>query len=463
MNATYDLIAIGGGSGGLAVAERAAQLGKRVAIVDDRPLGGTCVNAGCVPKKLMWYAAHLAHAVTDAPGFGVRVEPQGIDWQRLTSGRDEYVANVNRYWDGYVKELGIDWLPGRGRFVDTRTVEVDGNRYTADHVVIATGARPFVPPVPGADLGITSDGFFALDDQPQRVAVIGGGYIGVELSGLLRALGSEVTLLTMESRLLTPFDEMVSDTLTQELRAQGIDVHLDARVERLEQTGDGTAVVTTDGRRLTGYDTVIWASGRIPNSEGLNLTEAGPQPTGEGWVETDDYQNTSVPGIYAIGDVTGRTQLTPVAIAAGRRLAERLFADRPDARLEYRNIPSVVFSHPPIAKVGLSEERAREEHGDDVTVYESRFTPMRYALAAHQPQTAMKLICTGPEQRVIGIHMIGDGADEMIQGFAVAMSMGATKADLDRTVPVHPTSAEELVTMKQPVRAPASKKLSSAA
>lgn len=449
MNTHYDLIAIGGGSGGLAVAERAAQLGQRVAIADPMQLGGTCVNAGCVPKKVMWYAAQTAHAVEDAPQFGLPTVLQRVAWQQLVQARDRYTADINRYWDAYVRELNIDWLPGRAAFLDSNRIEVDGRHYSAEHIVIATGSRPMVPPVPGAELGITSDGFFALQRQPQRVAIIGGGYIGVELAGVLQALQSEVTLVALEERLLAAFDPMISETLEAAMRDSGIALHLPWRVTGLARNGDRIDVLGADDARLRGFDAVIWAVGRRPNTDGLNLAAAGLAPATGGRIEVDARQRTAQPGIYAIGDVTARKPLTPVAIAAGRQLADALFGNRTDARADYENVASVVFAHPPVGTVGMSEPEAVERYGDDVTVYETRFTPMRHALGqGHARQTAMKLVCAGEEQKVVGVHVIGDGADEMLQGFAVALKMGATKADFDRTVAIHPTSAEELVTLK---------------
>ncbi len=449
MNRHFDLIAIGGGSGGLAVAERAAAHGRRVAVVEPASMGGTCVNNGCVPKKVMWYAANLAHAVDDAPAFGIPAQRDATDWARLVRGRQQYIGNINRYWDGYVGELGITHLQGQARFIGPGEIEVDGQPYVADHIVVATGGRPIVPPLPGAELGITSDGFFQLTEQPRRVAVIGGGYIGVELAGVLAALGSEVTVVALEQRLLEVFDPMISQVLMQEMKRQAIALRLSFRVAGLAKTAAGIALDAVDGERLDGFDCVIWAVGRAPNTRTLNLQAAGVEVRSNGIVPTDDYQNTNVPGIYAIGDITGRTPLTPVAIAAGRRLADRLFNDQPERRVDYDNIPSVVFSHPPVATVGLSEPAARERHAK-VTVYRTEFTPMRHALSKHGVTTAMKLVCAGDEQRVVGIHLIGDNVDEMLQGFAVAVKMGATKADFDNTLAIHPISAEELVTLKVP-------------
>ncbi|MGB5200472.1 MAG: glutathione-disulfide reductase [Sedimenticolaceae bacterium] len=447
MNTHFDLIAIGGGSGGLAVAEMAAQYGKRVAIVESHKLGGTCVNNGCVPKKIMWYAANLAHAVDDAADFGISATRGTTDWEKLVTGREAYINRINRYWDSYVVDSGVVRIDGSARFIDARTVEVKGRRYTADHIVIATGGRPIVPSVPGAELGITSDGFFSLTTQPRKVAIIGAGYIGVEFAGVLRALGSAVTLVALEHRLLESFDGMISDVLLGEMHKQGIITHLGFQVAGLAQTAQGIALDASDGQRLDGFDTVIWAVGRAPNTHDLDLHKAGVSTRANGIVPTDEAQNTNVPGIYALGDITGRTPLTPVAIAAGRRLAARLFGDQPDSRVDYTNVQSVVFAHPPIGTVGLTEEQARERHSK-VTVYKTEFTPMRHALSAHGMTTAMKLVCSGEREQVVGIHLIGDNVDEMLQGFAVAMKMGASKADLDATIPIHPISAEELVTMK---------------
>jgi len=448
----YDLIAIGGGSGGLAVAEKAAQFGKKVAVIEASKMGGTCVNNGCVPKKVMWYAAHLAHAVDDANDFGVPAQRQSTDWAKLVAARDLYVRNINSYWNNYVDEIGIDHIHGFARFVDDSTVEINGEIFSADHIVIATGGQPIVPPVPGADLGITSDGFFQLIEQPKRVAVIGGGYIGVELSGVLNALGSQVTIVALEDRILERFDSMISEVLESEMISQGIQVRTGFQVAALSQSAEGIVVTSADEKTIAAFDTVIWAVGRRANTQGLNLQAAGVKVLPNGIIPVDGYDNTNVKGIYAIGDITGKMPLTPVAIAAGRKLAERLFNNRPDRRVDYTNIPSVVFSHPPIGTVGISEDEARQQFGNDVTIYKSDFTPMRHALSKHGVTTAMKLVCVGDDEKVVGVHIIGDNADEMLQGFAVAVKMGATKADFDNTIAIHPSSAEELVTMKTPVR-----------
>lgn len=447
----YDLIAIGGGSGGLAVAEQAALFGKKVAVIESRSMGGTCVNNGCVPKKVMWYAANLAHAVDDANDFGIPTTRGKTDWQKLVAGREHYISNINSYWNNYVKDSGIERINGHARFIDQHTVAVNGTQYSADHIVIATGGKPIVPTVTGAERGITSDDFFTLKEQPKRVAVIGGGYIGVELSGVLNALGSHVTIIALENRLMERFDSMLSDVLENEMRKQGIQINTGFQVNALTRSAEGLLLHASDKQTLAAFDAVIWAVGRRPNTRDLNLDKAGVKLMPNGVIPVDEFENTNVKGIYAIGDITGKMPLTPVAIAAGRKLARRLFNAEPDAKVDYDNIPSVVFSHPPIGTVGLTEAEARRKYGNDVYIYKSEFTPMRHALAENGTTTAMKLVCAGRDEKVVGIHLIGDNVDEMLQGFAVAVKMGATKADFDNTIAIHPTSSEELVTMKEAV------------
>jgi glutathione reductase (NADPH) len=451
----YDLISIGAGSGGLAVAEQAASCGKKVAIIEAGHIGGTCVNNGCVPKKLMWYAAQLAHAVDDASAFGVPAARGETDWSKLVNARDQYISNIHHYWNGYVGESGIDYIQGYARFVDAGTVSVNNRLYTAEHIVIATGSQPVVPPVPGAELGITSDGFFELKNQPKRVAVIGGGYIGVELSGVLRALGSDVSIFVMEDRLLDRFDPVISEVLAEHMHEQGVQIHTSFQVNAITENGAELSVHSVDDQGVSGFDTVIWAVGRRPDTRQLNLEDTGVRVKPDGVIPVDDYNATNISGIYAIGDVIGKSSLTPVAIAAGRKLADRLFNNSVDNRVDYETVPTVVFAHPPIGTIGLTEDQARQRHGDNVAVYTSRFTPMRHALSTQGAMTAMKLVCAGADEKVVGIHMIGEGVDEMLQGFAVAVNMGACKADFDRTIAIHPSSAEELVTMKTPQPGPA--------
>ncbi|HXH03899.1 MAG TPA: glutathione-disulfide reductase [Candidatus Competibacteraceae bacterium] len=443
----FDLIVIGAGSGGLSVAERAARHGARVAIVEAGRLGGTCVNVGCVPKKVMWNAASLAHALDDATGYGFRLSRQGHDWAALKAARDRYVHGINDWYVGYLAEAGVELIRGHARFQDARTVAVDGTHYAASHIVIATGGRPAVPAVAGAELGITSDGFFELERCPRRVAVVGAGYIAVELAGMLHALGAEVSQLIRGEQVLRSFDALLRECVTAQLQADGIKLITGTRMQALEPLADGALRVRHAYGELE-TDCLLWAIGRRPNTDTLDLTAAGVATNADGTIPTDPWQATNVPGIYAIGDVTGRYPLTPVAIAAGRRLADRLFGGQPQRKLDYEHIATVVFSHPPIGTVGLTEEEARTRHGDAVKVYSTRFTSMYHVFTPHRVETAMKLVCAGPEQRIVGCHVFGPGADEMLQGFAVAIRMGATKRDFDDTIAIHPTSAEELVTLR---------------
>lgn len=441
----YDYLVIGGGSGGVATARRAAEYGARVLLIEGGRLGGTCVNVGCVPKKVMWYASGIAGALDDAAAYGFSLEGRRFDWAALKQARDAYVGRLNGIYARMLEDAGVKVVRGYARFIDAHTVAVGSQRYSAPHIVIATGGQPELPELPGAELGITSDGFFSLDHLPRRVAVVGSGYIAVELAGMLAALGSKVSMLVRGDTLLRPFDPLLREELTTHLQAAGVDILTATRPHAVARGGDGALRIDC-GERVVDADTLIWAIGRSANVEGLDLAAAGLVAE-DGAIATDAWQNTAVPGIYAIGDVTGRAELTPVAIAAGRKLAARLFDDQRDARLDYELIPTVIFSHPPIGTIGLTESEAHQQHSE-VKVYTSRFTGMYHALTPQRPKTAMKLVCAGHEQRVVGCHIIGEGADEMLQGFAVAIRMGATKADFDNTVAIHPTSAEELVTMR---------------
>ncbi len=449
MSKHYDMIAIGAGSGGLSVVERAAEYGAHCAVIEHGPLGGTCVNVGCVPKKVMWHAAGIAHTLKDAAGYGFGVRREGFDWARLVAAREKYIMGINDWYSSYLEDAHIDLISGTARFIDAHTLEVDGEQYRAEHIAVAPGGRPTVPTVPGAEHGITSDGFFALTEQPKRVAVVGAGYIAVELAGLLRALGSEVCMLLRRDHFLSHFDAMLRETLMEDMLEDGVTIIPRASVERVERQGDGRLTVHCQGGlTLEDHDSLIWAIGRTPNTAGLNLHATGVACDDGGYIPTDAYQNTNVAGVYALGDVTGRAQLTPVAIAAGRRLSDRLFGNKPERHLPYDLIPTVMFSHPPIGTVGLSEGQARTQYGDKVKVYQTRFSAMYSVIAGNPQRTAMKLVTVGPEERIVGCHLIGHGVDEMLQGFAVAIRMGACKHDFDDTVAIHPTSAEELVTLR---------------
>ena len=445
----FDLLVIGGGSGGLAMARRAASHGARAAVFEFDRLGGTCVNRGCVPKKVMWYAASLAHALADAGEYGFDLDLHGHDWSRLVAGRATYIERLNGIYADNLERDGVTRIAARARFVDARTLEADGRHYTAERIVIAVGGEPIVPDIPGAEHGITSDGFFELQGRPGRVAVVGAGYIAVELAGMLHALGAETHLVIRRDSVLRDFDADLQSALMETVEADGITVHRRTTPSRLERSGDGLRLFAGDTPALEGLDTVLWAIGRRPRIAGLGLEHTGVETDDDGHVVVDGWQDTAAPGIHALGDVCGRAELTPVAIAAGRRLADRLYGGDGNARLEYENIPTVVFSHPPIGTVGLGEADARERHGDEaIRVYRTRFTPMYHALTAHRIPAVMKLVCAGAEERIVGCHVFGHGADEMLQGFAVAVRMGARKADFDATVAIHPTNAEELVTLK---------------
>lgn len=448
MTVKFDLLVLGGGSGGLAHAQRASEYGIKAAVIENGPLGGTCVNVGCVPKKVMWYTAQHAHYIAHAGDYGFDVTLHGHDWSRLKAGRDRYIARLNNIYAGNLTRRDVELIRGTASFLDPETIDVDGRRYSAGRIVIATGGYPIVPRLPGAELGFTSDGFFDLKARPERVAVVGSGYVSVELAGVFNGLGSETTVLVRKDGVLRSFDRMLGDELRVAMEAAGISFETGVLPQALEQTPGGVELVGSDGRRFGPFDGVLWAIGRAPNVEVLNLDAAGVDYDAAGFVPVDDWQRTNVEHISAIGDVTGRAALTPVAIAAGRRLADRLYGGMEDRHLEYRLIPTVIFSHPPVGTIGITEDEARQEFGDDVCVYESRFTPMYYALSEEKQRTMMKLVTAGKEQRIVGCHVIGDGADEMLQGFAVAIRMGATKQDFDDTVAIHPTSAEELVTMR---------------
>jgi len=444
-----DLVVIGGGSGGVAAARRAAKYGARVAVIENDRLGGTCVNVGCVPKKIMWNAASLAHAAEDARGYGFSLAIEGHDWAVLKEKRDAYVRRLNDVYADNLARENVEYINATGKLDGPNRIRAGDRTLTAEHVIIATGGTPIVPDLPGAELGITSDGFFELEALPARVGVVGSGYIAIELSGMLRALGSEVQLFARYDSVLRNFDEMLQQSVIEAMESDGIVFNRRAVPAALEADATGALKLTTgDGQQHGPFDTLIWAVGRIPTTRDIGLETVGVATDDDGFVQTDQYQVTNVPNIYAVGDVSGRVALTPVAIAAGRRLADRVFGNRTGRHLDYRNIPSVLFSHPPLGTIGLTESEARDEFGDDIKIYTSEFVPMFNSFTEHPRRARMKLITAGRDEKIIGCHMIGPGSDEMLQGYAVAIHMGATKQDFDDTVAIHPTSAEELVTMR---------------
>lgn len=443
----FDLVTLGAGSAGIAMAIRAARHGARVAVLEPAALGGTCVNLGCVPKKAMWLAAELAEAQRIAHEVGFDQPPARLDWPAFIARRSAYIDNIHASYRQRFAELGIELIAARGRLLATDRIAVGARELKARHVLIATGAHARRLAIPGGELGIDSDGFFALRVCPRRVAIVGSGYIAVELAGVLATLGAQVSVFARGQRLLRSFDHEIGDALAAAMRRRGIELAFAHSPSGVERAADGYVLHAADGSRASGFDELIWAVGRDPNTRDLGLEQAGVELDAAGFIATDEWQNTSAAGVYAVGDVTHRIPLTPVAVAASRQLAERLFGGRPDAHLDYSGVPTVVFSHPPIGSVGLSEEVARAVHGDALRVHRARFRPMLGALAGSEERTLMKLVCVGVEERIVGIHLIGSAADEILQGFAVALRMGARKADLDATIAIHPTSAEELVLM----------------
>ena len=450
----FDLVVIGGGSGGLATAQRAAEHGARVALVESGRLGGTCVNLGCVPKKIMWNAAELGSALSDARDYGFNIPAEidagVIDWAVLKERRDAYIHRLNGIYAANLARHKVELVRAHASLTDPHTVTAGGRALHAPHVVLATGGDPVVPPIPGAALGITSDGFFELTAPPKRVAVIGSSYIAIELAGIFNGLGADTTLVLRGERALRNFDAMLGDAILTVLREEGVQIATGVALRSLRRAAHGTLELeAAHSQSLGPFECVLWAIGRVARSADLGLERAGVALNGEGFIATDLYQATSAEGIYALGDVTGRAPLTPVAIAAGRRLADRVFGGQAGRHLDYENIPTVIFGRPPLGTVGLSEEAARARFGpEQVRVYRSGFVGLYHALTSAKPRSHVKLVTAGPEERVVGLHVVGQGADEMLQGFAVAIRMGATKKDFDDTVAIHPTSAEEVVTMR---------------
>lgn len=446
----YDYIVIGGGSGGIASANRAAMHGAKVILFEGKEVGGTCVNVGCVPKKVMWYGAQVAETLHRYAGeYGFDVTLNKFDFATLKANRQAYIDRIHGSYERGFDSNVVERVYEYARFVDTHTVEVAGELYTAPHILIATGGHPLYPNIPGSEYGITSDGFFELDEVPKRTAVIGAGYIAVEVAGVLNALGSDTHLFVRKDRPLRTFDKDIIDVLVDEMAKSGPTLHMHANATEVVKNADDSLTISFDNEETITVDCLIWAVGRAANTSGFGLEKTGVELTERGNIYSDEFENTSVPGIYALGDVTGKLDLTPVAVKAGRQLSERLFNNKVDAKLDYTDVATVVFSHPAIGAIGLTEEKAIAKYGaENIKVYKSSFTPMYTALGDNRQLSTMKLVTLGEDEKIIGLHGIGYGVDEMIQGFSVAIKMGATKADFDNTVAIHPTGSEEFVTMR---------------
>ena len=446
----YDYIVICGGSGGIASANRAAMHGAKVILFEGKEVGGTCVNVGCVPKKVMWYGAQVAETLHRYAGeYGFDVTLNKFDFATLKANRQAYIDRIHGSYERGFDSNGVERVYEYAKFVDPHTVEVAGERYTAPHILIATGGHALYPNIPGSEYGITSDGFFELDEVPKRTAVIGGGYIAVEVAGVLNALGSDTHLFVRKDRPLRTFDKDIINVLVDEMAKSGPTLHTHANATEVVKNADDSLTISFDNGETVTVDCLIWAIGRAANTSGFGLEKTGVELTERGNIYSDAFENTSVPGIYALGDVTGKLDLTPVAIKAGRQLSERLFNNKADAKLDYTDVATVVFSHPVIGSVGLTEEKAIAKYGaENIKVYKSSFTPMYTALGDNRQPSTMKLVTLGEDEKIIGLHGIGYGVDEMIQGFSVAIKMGATKADFDNTVAIHPTGSEEFVTMR---------------
>jgi glutathione reductase (NADPH) len=444
----FDLFTIGAGSGGVRASRMSASYGARVAVAEERYLGGTCVNVGCIPKKLLAYAAHFSEDFEDAAGFGWSVDARGFDWARLIENKDREIARLNSVYARLLDEAGVKRIEGRARIVDPHTVEIGGRTHTAANLLVATGGWPTLPRIPGIELAITSNEAFHLKELPRSVLVVGGGYIAVEFAGIFNGLGSRTTEVYRGELFLRGFDDDVRRTLAEEMRKKGVDLRFGVNVVRIEKRGPLLSASLDDGSVLEA-EQILYATGRAPNVAGLGLEQAGVALDAAGAVVVDELMRTSVPGIWAIGDVTNRLNLTPVAIHEGMAVAATLFAGRPTAP-DHGDVPTAVFSQPSVGAVGLTEAAARERHGA-LDVYRTSFRPLRHTLSGRDEKTLMKLVVDRASQRVVGAHMVGPDAGEIIQGVAIAIKCRATKAMFDATIGIHPTAAEEFVTMRTPV------------
>ena len=468
----YDLLVIGGGSGGLATAKRSAEYGKKVCIIEHNAWGGTCVNVGCVPKKIMWNAAHTKEIIDQAGHFGFSVPSVTFDWGNLQRSRATYIKRLNQIYINGLNKLEIDRIENKGYATftnDAKIVTVGGDEITADHIVIAVGGTPNKLGVPGEEHVIDSDMFFELKTQPEKVAVIGAGYIAVELAGVMNSLGSETSLFVRGEKALRAFDPMLSLHLDESMKTSGVKINPGSLIDSIEKVDDKLTIKLQNGESHSGFDCVIGATGRTPVTDKLNLGSIGIKTLSSGHICVDDYQSTNVQGVYCLGDASDKlVDLTPMAIAAGRRLGDRLFGGEggkgiQDSKADYSLVPTVVFSHPPIGTIGLTEPQAQKKFGEEnIKVYTSSFVNLWYGPffnggVGAKPVSKYKLITSLPDEKVVGLHIIGDASDEVLQGFGVAMKMGATKADFDSCIAIHPTAGEELVTMPKWGTAPTKK------
>jgi glutathione reductase (NADPH) len=441
----FDLFTIGAGSGGVAGTRRAGAYGARTAICEELRIGGTCVLRGCVPKKLLVYGSQFAEAFADAPGFGWSVPPATHDWGALIAAKDKELDRLHQIYVNMLNNAKVEIFEARGVVVDPHTVEVGGKRYTAENIMIAVGGWPETPKIPGIEHVISSNEALDLPARPHRIVIVGGGYIAVEFAGIFNGFGSKVVEIIRADRLLRGFDDDIRTHLGGEMRVRGVDIRANTQIARIDKTGSGYTVTTADGKKIE-TDCVMYATGRAPNTKGLGLGEIGVEMKENGAIKVDEWQRTSVKNIYAVGDVTDRINLTPVAIGEGRAIAETLYNNNP-IRMDHADVPSAVFSQPPIGTVGLTEEQARKQF-DEVDIYQARFKPMKNTLSGRDERTFMKLVVDAKSDRVVGCHMLGPDAPEIIQGIAIAVKCGATKKQFDATVGIHPSAAEEFVTMR---------------
>jgi glutathione reductase (NADPH) len=442
----FDMFTIGAGSGGVASSRRAGSYGARVAICEESRVGGTCVIRGCVPKKLLVYGAQFADAFADAAGFGWTVPVPSFHWPALIDAKDREIERLSQIYRKMLKSSGVELIEGRGMLVDPHTIEIDGRTYTADKMLIATGSHPTVPDIPGIEHVISSNEALDLASLPRRVVIVGGGYIAVEFAGIFNGCGAEVVELIRREELLYGFDDDLRVALAQEMRGRGIEIHARTQVARIAKQEHGYSVYTTIGQEFSA-DIVMYATGRKPNTKGMGLAQIGVATTDNGAVIVDEWSCSNVPNIYAVGDVTDRVNLTPVAIAEGRAVAETLFNNNP-IKMDHANVPSAVFSQPPAGAVGLTEEQAIKQYGE-VDIYCAHFKPMKNTLSGREERTLMKLVVDARTDRVLGCHMLGPDAPEILQGLAIAVKCGVSKRMFDETVGIHPSAAEEFVTMRE--------------